>query len=101
MTAQQMHDLRNRLGMTLAQMSEILGVTGMAISKWERGEATPGPYKQAALERLRDRLSEAENRQQREKLKQQLQAATLQSGVGGLLHVLFRADDELAEWGYR
>lgn len=94
MTSQEIKDLRQRLGWTLREMGDVLGVSHMAISKWERGERTPGPYKRAALERLRERLNEAEAQQQRERFERMVKAAATGVGVGLLLHFLFRDDDE-------
>ena len=90
MTAEEIRKLRSRLGMTLADMSDVMGVTDMAVSKWERGLTTPDPYKMAALEQLRDRLDRAEADQRRDEFMGDLKSLAARAGIAILLAYLFK-----------
>ena len=43
-------DLRKDLGLTQAQLGQLLGVHSLTVSKWERGLLTPTPYYFAMLD---------------------------------------------------
>lgn len=45
--------MREALGLTQAQLAQLLGVHWVTVSKWERGELTPAPYQAALIARFR------------------------------------------------
>ena len=90
MTADEIKNLRTRLGWTLREMGEVLDVSHMAISKWERAERTPGPYKMAALEQLRNRLDRAEGDERRDEFMSDLKGLAARAGIAILLAYLFK-----------
>ncbi|WP_137917135.1 helix-turn-helix domain-containing protein [Hydrogenophaga sp. 2FB] len=68
-TPERLQEARKRLGFTQAQMSTLLGVSSLTISKWETGQAAPRPKrtglvletlalgKRAALARLESQVA--------------------------------------------
>jgi putative transcriptional regulator len=44
MNAKQLSDLRKKLGLSQAQLAQLLGVHPLTISKWERGLLNPTPH---------------------------------------------------------
>lgn len=61
-TATELHRLRSRLGLTQAQLADVVGVTPNTIARWERGEMRMQP----AMDRL-VRLSVAQAEAGRER----------------------------------
>lgn len=47
---QQLVDLRKKLGLSQAQLAQLLGVHALTVSKWERGLLQPSPYQASLLE---------------------------------------------------
>ena len=93
MTPQEIRDLRKRLGWTQTQLAESFDVTMQAVSKWELGLSSPDPFKMAALERLRERLAQAEAAERREQFEQTLKTVAVSAGIGVLLSFLFGEKD--------
>jgi DNA-binding transcriptional regulator YiaG len=54
MTAAEIHEARQRLGLSQGKLAKRLGVTVGAVSRWERGEMKPQPYLRLALAALAD-----------------------------------------------
>lgn len=46
--------IRKALGLTQPQFAQLLGVSWVTVSKWERGRARPTPYQAALIERFGD-----------------------------------------------
>lgn len=89
MEGQEIKALRRRLGWTQTDLADHLHVTVNAVSKWERGDSNPDPYRAAAVEQLIRRLDEADAEQRRQEFLRGLGRAALAFGVGGLLAYLF------------
>jgi len=53
MTSDEIKAIREGLGLTQAQLAQLLGVHPITISKWERGVAPPQPYHAALLSSFR------------------------------------------------
>ena len=49
-TADRIRDIRKGLGLTQAQLGQLLGVHSLTVSKWERELLTPTPYQTAMLD---------------------------------------------------
>ena len=41
--------VRTALGLTQAQLAQLLGIHPLTVSKWERGQGSPNPYQQMLL----------------------------------------------------
>lgn len=52
MTSQQLRNARLSLGLTQEQLADRLGVTGITISRWERGKQAPSPLASLAIRGL-------------------------------------------------
>lgn len=52
MTAKEIVDLRQNLGIGVQEFAEKIGVSRMTVFRWEQGQATPSGLAQQALERL-------------------------------------------------
>lgn len=50
MNAKEVLGLRTRLGLSQAQLAQLLGVHPLTVSKWERGKLTPTPHQNELLE---------------------------------------------------
>lgn len=85
-------ELRQRLGWSLAEFGRHFGVTPQAVLKWERGTARPSDFALATMIQLNRRLDKiSENRKQEfiEKLKN----ALLTGGILALLAFLFNKEN--------
>ena len=49
MTGKQVFDLRTRLGLSQAQLAQLLGVHPLTVSKWERNKLVPSPHQENLL----------------------------------------------------
>ena len=49
MTAQQIAELRQRLGLSQVQLAQLLGVHSLTVSKWERGLLAPTEHQTTLL----------------------------------------------------
>lgn len=49
MTAQNITRVRAKLGLTQADLAQLLGVHAITVSKWERDMSAPTPYQRALL----------------------------------------------------
>lgn len=67
MKPQEVRDLRSRLDLNQKELAQIVGVTPMAISHWERGNRVPDQRAQAILRKLQER-TEKEGRSVAESL---------------------------------
>ena len=52
MNAEQIKQLRLRLGLTQEQFAHLVGMAFATINKWERGKTKPSPLAEKALKRL-------------------------------------------------
>lgn len=50
MTGGEVAAVRTGLGMTQAQLGQLLGVHPLTVSKWERGQLNPSPHQAALLQ---------------------------------------------------
>lgn len=50
MTAAEVSEIRNKLGLSQVQLAQLLGVHPLTISKWERGVSDPTPHQSALLQ---------------------------------------------------
>ena len=50
MSPSEVANIRSSLGLTQAQLAQLLGVHPLTVSKWERGVATPTPHQAAMLQ---------------------------------------------------
>lgn len=81
-------ELRQRLGWSLAEFGRHFGVTPQAVLKWERGTARPSDFVLATMIQLNRRLDEiSENRKQ--EFIEKLRNALLTGGILALLAFLF------------
>lgn len=85
-------ELRERLGWSLAEFGRHFGVTPQAVLKWERGNARPSDFALATMIQLNRRLDEiSENRKQ--EFIEELRNALLTGGILALLAFLFNKED--------
>lgn len=49
-TPDQVKQVRKQLGLTQAQLAQLLGVHALTVSKWERGVGSPTPHHAALLD---------------------------------------------------
>jgi len=63
MTPDEIHRIRERAGLTLAQLGEILGVGASTVSQWETGKRTPSEGKIAVMQQIRERLDRARSQE--------------------------------------
>lgn len=50
MTAEEIRNIRNRLGLRQPQLAQLLGVHPLTVSKWERGVLRPSAHQQTLLQ---------------------------------------------------
>ena len=50
MTPEEVKRIRQELGITQAQLAQLLGVHALTVSKWERGVGAPTPHQAALLD---------------------------------------------------
>lgn len=50
MTPDQVKRIRQELGLTQAQLAQLMGVHALTVSKWERGVGSPTPHQAALLD---------------------------------------------------
>lgn len=89
MESQEIKQLRQRLGWSLADFGRYFGVTAQAVLKWERGTARPNDLALAAMIQLRSRLDAAKGEQQKQQFINGLRNALLTGGIVALLAYLF------------
>ena len=86
MTPDEIRALRKRVGLTQSDFGEVLGVSQIAVSGWERGDRTPGEHRAAAMYQWRKRLDEMGDEREKSWTRELLEAAT----AAGALAVLLR-----------
>lgn len=64
MTPNEIADIRERAGLTMEQLGRVLGVGRSTVSEWEHGTNQPTQQNQVALERIRERLDRADDREE-------------------------------------
>jgi DNA-binding transcriptional regulator YiaG len=84
-TPAQLSELRNRLGLSQAQLAELLGVHPLTVSKWERGLLQPSPYQESLLD------SFAKARKANKDIGKEAKEALLAAGVIVALVILLNA----------
>ncbi|MAL17936.1 MAG: hypothetical protein CL670_07265 [Balneola sp.] len=94
MEPQEIIQLREQLGWSLASFGKYFGVTAQAVLKWERGTAKPNDFVMAAMIQLEKRLDHAESEKQKQQLKNGLRRALLTGGILALLAFLFNKEEE-------
>jgi DNA-binding transcriptional regulator YiaG len=62
MTPADLQSWRDRLGLSQAELGELLNVHEMTVSAWERGRQQPAPYLHLALERIEMQRTQKEAR---------------------------------------
>ena len=85
MTAEEVRQLRCTLGMTQGQLSQLLGVHGLTVSKWERGLLAPSPYQVAMMQSFHRAA------QRQPDIGQVVAGLVVAAGVGIALYYLLRA----------
>lgn len=93
MEPQEIDQLRERLGWSLAKFGRYFGVTAQAVLKWERGTAQPNDFALATMYQLRKRLDAVEGEQQKQQFINGLKSALLTGGIVALLAYLFNQDE--------
>lgn len=93
MEAEDIKQLRQRLGWSLADFGRYFGVTAQAVLKWERGTARPNDFALATMIQLRSRLDDTKDKQQKQQFINGLRHALLTGGILALLTYLFNQDD--------
>lgn len=63
MTANEILELRKRLGLTQTEMANRLGVTIQSVNRWERGHALPSQLARKQLARLEKRHRKQEGQE--------------------------------------
>lgn len=90
MDAQEIYQLRNRLGYSRQQFGDVLGVSRVQVFRWEKGEQGPGPYRAATMRRIEEQL----NKRDREQFAQALLSVAVGASAGALLAWLFGQDND-------
>jgi len=85
MNAKQLYELRNKLGLSQAQLAQLLGVHPLTVSKWERGLLTPTPHQLQLLD------SFAKARKAQKSIGQEVGELLLTAGVVVALYTLLEA----------
>lgn len=93
MEPQEIIQLRQKLGWSLASFGKYFGVTAQAVLKWERGTAIPNDFAMAAMIQLRKRLDHAVKEKQKQEFINGLRRALLTGGVIALLTFLFNKEE--------
>jgi transcriptional regulator with XRE-family HTH domain len=95
MNPEEIKQLREELGWSLAKFGKYFGVTAQAVLKWERGTALPNDFALASMIQLKRRLDEAKGNNQKQQFINGLKQALLTGGIVALLTYLFNQDDSL------
>lgn len=53
MSGESIRKLRERLGLTQAELAARIGVSWRSVARWEAGDSTPSPLARAQLEKLK------------------------------------------------
>lgn len=85
LTSKQILELRETLGLTQAQLAQLVGVHVLTISKWEREVLTPSPHQHALLEAF------ARAAKRNPAIGEEAVQILLTSGVAAALHSLLNA----------
>lgn len=93
MEPQEITQLRQQLGWSLASFGKYFGVTAQAVLKWERGTAKPNDFAMAAMIQLKKRLDHAVKEKQKQQFINGLRRALLTGGVIALLTFLFNKEE--------
>lgn len=93
MEAQEIIQLRQQMGWSLASFGKYFGVTAQAVLKWERGTAIPNDFAMAAMIQLRRRLNEAKGEKQKQEFINGLKRALITGGIIALLTFLFNKEE--------
>lgn len=93
MEPQEIIQLRQQLGWSLASFGKYFGVTAQAVLKWERGTALPNDFAMAAMIQLKKRLDHAVKEKQKQEFINGLRRALLTGGVIALLTFLFNKEE--------
>lgn len=93
MEPQEIIQLRQQLGWSLASFGKYFGVTAQAVLKWERGTAIPNDFAMAAMIQLRKRLDQAVKDKQKQEFINGLRRALITGGIIALLTFLFNNEE--------
>jgi transcriptional regulator with XRE-family HTH domain len=93
MEPQEIIQLRQQLGWSLASFGKYFGVTAQAVLKWERGTAIPNDFAMAAMIQLRKRLDQAVKHKQKQEFINGLRRALITGGIIALLTFLFNNEE--------
>lgn len=86
MEAKKITQIREKLGLNQAELSQLLGVHQMTVSRWERGTMTPSPYLSAMLHEFAT-AADKKNQKNNEVLKNLLLTAGVIAAVFFLLKI--------------
>lgn len=84
MDSSQIRKIRKGLGLTQAELAQLLGVHSITVSKWELGAATPNSY-QIGL------LTEFSKAVQKDHISDALKTTLITAGVIAALYLLLKA----------
>lgn len=85
MTPAQVVAIRESLGLTQAQLAQLLGVHPLTVSKWERGVLSPNPHQAALLGSFRRAAHREPD------VGQVVVGLLVAAGIGVALYALLRA----------
>lgn len=91
MEAQEIRQLRERLGWSLANFGRYFGVTAQAVLKWEKGTAQPNDFARVTMIKLRQRLDSSGT--QKQQFINGLRHALITGGILALLTYLFNNEE--------
>jgi len=85
MTGKQVSELRQKLGLSQAQLAQLLGVHSLTVSKWERNILVPTPHQEELLS------SFAKARRAQKTIGEEVAELLLTAGVVVALYTLLEA----------
>ena len=93
MSGSEIRQLRHRMGLTLREFAEVMGVSKNTVQNWEKDRTTPGNIHHRMLVQLEERVQRQENAKE---LGQFLLSLAAGVGIGAVLGTIFEnlANDE-------
>lgn len=80
-------ELRKKLGLTQAELGQLVGAHPVTVSRWESGHADPSPYQQALLE-------EFAKAAQKEDFGRTIKNLVIGAGIAAAIYTLLKAARE-------
>lgn len=94
MKAQEIYQLRLDSGLTLGQISQLVGVTPPTFQRWESGANSPAQVYLAALYKLREKVNAMQgSNYSKDDIAQTIGKFLLAGGIIAFLIWVFRQDD--------